>query len=149
LVWDAARSRLVIADEANSRILAWQGGAVSVVADVPVAEGKAGLGQPVLDAGGNIVVPRFGYGISGAVIKVDAEGHVSSIAGVDPKRRRIGLAPHQGRLFETFFVKADDHREGGLAEVQANGSEVDLATFHKPVGVVAAGDAIYVSDQDD
>jgi hypothetical protein len=151
LLWDAAHARLVVTDSAHARLLAFSAEhGVSVLADIPPDEGKAGasLGQPVLDDGGELLVTRFGNGVTGGIVRIDANGTVGSVSGLDPERRRIGLASAEGRLFETYFVKKGAERAGGVAEVRADGPELDVASFQKPVGVVAAGGALYVSDQD-
>ncbi|HEY3594233.1 MAG TPA: hypothetical protein VGL13_10165, partial [Polyangiaceae bacterium] len=148
LFWDTPHRRLIIADDAHNRLLSWQGHDVAVLAELPIDAGKAGLGQPALDDSGAIFVPRFGHGISGAILRVDAQGHASAIAGVDPTRRRIGLFSWQGRLFETYFVRSPERHDGAVAEVATNGTETDLTTFGKPVGVLAVGNDLFVSDQE-
>jgi len=150
LFWEEKRARLIIADDAHNRLLSWQEGhAVAVLAELPAESGKGGLGQPVVDEAGNVLVPRFGHGTGGAVLRIDAAGRAVPLAGLDPARRRIGLAASQGRLFETYFVRAADHREGGAAEIESNGTEAAIGVFRKPIGVVVMNDALFVADQDE
>ena len=153
LFWDASSSSLLVADDDGNRILRWRDeGGFSLVSDLPSAgDSGAGLGQLVVTADGSIVVTRFGHGTRGDIAVVPPEGAAYAVTGLDPQRRRIGLtlAP-DGRLFDSWFVRVSTgDRVGAIGVVDLAGTETEVITgLTKPVGVVAVGDALYVTDQD-
>lgn len=147
LYW--SNNQLYIADDNNNRILKWTDAAgIGLVGDLPdaAAEG-AGLGQLVVQSDGTIVVTRFGYGTSGDVVTLSADGQGSVVPRLDRERRRIGLAlAADGSLYDSWFIS------GGAAAVSAldlSGQESNvISSLGKPVGVLAVGDNLFVSDQD-
>jgi hypothetical protein len=100
---------------------------------------------------GTILVTRFGHGDSGGILYLKPDGTSGTIAGLDGKRRRIGLAiGTDGTIYESFFDidEAMHASHGGIARVQVDGGEVDVASgLMKPVGVVVRDDGLVVSDQ--
>jgi sugar lactone lactonase YvrE len=151
LFWDDATATLLIADNLNNRILKWtDGGGIAKVADLPAApQNGPGLGQVVKTADGTIIVTRFGFGTAGDVVFVKSDGTTGKVPNLDPMKRRIGLtvAP-DGTLYDGYFVKTATNYLGAAARLDLAGSETDVLTgFQKPVGVLAFGSLLYVSDQ--
>jgi sugar lactone lactonase YvrE len=151
LWWDAASDRLLIADGAGNRILQWtDGGGVAKARDLPPAPDKSGgLGQLVVAPDGKVYVTRFGSGTAGGVVYAAPDGTTGAVPGLDPRRRRIGLAvTADGALYDTYFVKDGEVTLGGVARLDPAGKEVDvLSALAKPVGVMVDGAYLLVSDQ--
>jgi sugar lactone lactonase YvrE len=147
ILWD---DTLYAADAWKGRLLRWDGAdGFTVVAEMPPAEEPA-LGQPARLPDGGFVVPRFGHGRSGTVLLVPPGGAPGEVAGLDPKRKRIGatVAP-DGRILVAWFSRDEKGQDqGGIAQVSAQGGETDLLTgLGKPIGVLARGDTLYFTDQ--
>lgn len=153
LWWDDTSHTLYLADDNGNRILRWtDAGGFGLVKELPAASPEgAGLGQLVLTGNGTVVVTRFGYGTTGDVVSVPASGEAQIVPGLDPTRRRIGLtvAP-DGKLFDSWFVRlATGARVGAIGELSLSGTEAEVITgLKKPIGVLAIGDDLIVSDQD-
>ena len=147
-----ADGMLYLADDDNNRVLKWtEADGIGLVGELPEASSDgAGLGQLVVTDDGTIVVTRFGYGTSGDVVTVAADGTGSVVPGLDAERRRIGLAiADDGTIYDGWFVSGDAGRVGGVSELDLSGGETDvMPDLGKPVGVFASGDTLYVSDQD-
>ncbi|AKT39652.1 hypothetical protein [Chondromyces crocatus] len=152
LFWDAANETLYIADDNNNRILAWtEEEGVTLAAELPPAPPDGpGLGQVVKLADGTFVVPRFGFGTSGAVVFVRPDGTSGEVPNLDPKRRRLGLTvAADGTLYDSFFVSLNGVKNGSVARLDLSGTETEVITgLQKPVGVLAVDDHFIVSDQD-
>jgi sugar lactone lactonase YvrE len=151
LWWDGPSRTLYIADDAGSRILAWQDGGAPPRAFAIPAEGRPGLGQVIRLADGTLVVPRHGHGETGAIVAVTPDGTARPVPGIAVEPRRVGLAAGpEGRVFSTRFGRnPDGSKVGEITEVTLAGGERALAGgLEKPIGVAVAGDWIYVSDQD-
>ena len=156
LFWDAATQALYIADDDDDQIQKWtEDGGLALVARLPPAPvAGPGLGQPVVLGDRRIVAPRFGGGTGGDVVFVRAGGSARAVTGLAPERRRLGLTvAADGTLYDSFFVKVGTGRAGSVAKLSIGGSgagtETDVLTgLNKPIGVLALGDALYVSDQD-
>ena len=153
LFWDTSSGSLLVADDDGNRIVRWRDeGGFSLVSELPAGTDEgAGLGQLVRTSDGAIVVTRFGCGTRGDVAVVPPEGAPYVVPGLDPMRRRIGLtlAP-DGRLFDSWFVRvASGDRVGAVGALSLDGTETEAITgLQKPVGVLAMGDSLYVTDQD-
>jgi sugar lactone lactonase YvrE len=151
LWWDAATATLYIADDNNNRILKWtDGGGVSLVGTLPTApQDGPGLGQLVKTKDGTIVVTRFGYGTAGDVVYVKPDGTTGTVPGLDPTKRRIGLTvAADGTLYDGYFVKTASGQLGAVARLDLAGTEADfIMGLKKPVGVLASGTSLLVSDQ--
>lgn len=147
-----ADGRLLVADDDNNRVLKWtDADGIGLVGELPEASSDgAGLGQIVVTADGTIVVTRFGYGTSGDVVTLAADGTGSVVSGLDPERRRIGLAlADDGTLYDGWFTSGDAGRVGAVSVLDLAGGETDvMPDLGKPVGVFVSGDTLYVSDQD-
>ena len=140
--------QLLVADDDHNRLLVWSGGgSFTTLAELPAASGHVGLGGLVRLPDGTIVVARLGD--VGDVVMIRPGGAPTVIAGLDPKRRRIGLAASaDGRLFATWYVRHGDAREGGIAELDPAGGERDLVGgLQKPVGLAVVDGALVASDQ--
>jgi sugar lactone lactonase YvrE len=151
LWWDGAADTLLIADSANNRILRWtDGGGIVKLADLPPAPQKnPGLGQLVKTPAGEVFVTRFGFGTAGDVVYVAADGSTGKVPGLDPQRRRIGLAvAADGTLYDAYFVKDGDQSRGAVARLDRAGTETDVSTgMTKAVGVLVSGADLFASDQ--
>jgi sugar lactone lactonase YvrE len=151
LWWDTATHTLFIADSANNRILKWNdGGGIAKARDLPPVPDKSpGLGQLVMARNGTIFATRFGFGTTGGVVYAAADGTTGSVPGLDPRRRRIGLAvAADGTLYDAYFVKDADQSAGAVARLDPAGTETDvLPGLKKPVGVLVDGTMLLVSDR--
>jgi sugar lactone lactonase YvrE len=157
LWWDSASQALYLANDGGQQIVRLDepGRGFSVFARLPEIASTAGsLGQVVKAKGGSWLVTRFGFGQAGAVLQASADGQtVTTIGGLDPKRRRIGLtvAP-DGTVFDGWYLVTAPSTMpsmGTISKLALDGSgETDLVTgIGKPVGVLALGDQLYISDQ--
>lgn len=153
LFWDQAGQRLLVADDDGNRILQWtdQHG-FELVQNLLASAGKGpGLGQLVMTADGTIFVTRFGHGTTGDVVRVPRASEPEIVPGLDPTRRRIGLAVSStGQLFDAWFARADDgSRQGAISQLEASGGEREvIAGLTKPIGVLVLAGRLFVSDQD-
>jgi sugar lactone lactonase YvrE len=151
LYWDAATSTLFIADDGNNRILTYTDAAgVTKLVDLPPASASGpGLGQLIPLDDGSLLVTRFGYGTAGDVVQVMPDTTTKIITGLDPTRRRIGLArADDGSIFDTYFVKNGTAYVGSVAKLSLAGTETDVVTsLQKPVGVLVTGGTLFFDDQ--
>jgi sugar lactone lactonase YvrE len=153
LLWEAGGASLYIVDSHGARIVRWtEAGALEQVASLPPAGPESGgYGQIIRLARGTFLVARLGMDTrSGGVIAVAVDGTTNAIAGLDPDRRRIGLAlAPDGTLYETYFEGGMGAPwKGGVARFTLAGGEMDvITTLDKPVGIVATADALLVADQ--
>lgn len=151
LLWDADANGLLIADGDGNRILRWSdAGGVEELVRLPMeATGGRGLGQLVRLGDGTLVVTRFGDGESGGVVTIAPDGRASAVLGLDPTRRRIGLAlGPDDTLYTAWFAKHGDERIGAVARLELSGAEtVVVEGLQKPVGIIVQGDALIIADQ--
>lgn len=152
LWWERSNATLYIADDQNNRVLTWRDGeGQRLLATLPPAPSQgAGLGQLVRMQDGTIVVARFGHGTSGDVVYIAPDGTVGRISTLDVTRRRIGLTvASDGTLYDGWFVRQASGRVGSVSTLTLAGAESDAITgLAKPVGVLAVGARLFVSDQD-
>jgi len=152
LFWDEAEATLYIADDNGNRILKWtDAGGVALAAELPAAPPDGpGLGQVIKTSDGTLVVTRFGFGTSGAVVFVKKDGTSGVVPGLDTTRRRLGLSvAEDGKIDDAFFVSLNGVKLGSIAELDLAGSEVEIVTgIKKPVGVLALGGKLVFSEQD-
>jgi sugar lactone lactonase YvrE len=153
LYWNATSSTLYIADNANNRILTYTDTAgVSTYANLPAASASGpGLGQLIpLNADGSLLVTRFGFGTNGDVVRVATDTTSTILPGLDPTRERIGLVQaSDGTIYDTFFVQNGTGYIGSVASLTLSGTETAVVNgLQKPVGVLIAGGAFYIDDQD-
>lgn len=153
LWWDDSTQTLYLADENGNRILKWSDAdGFALVKELPTASPEgAGLGQLVLVANGTLVVTRLGYGTTGDAVSVSSWGDAQVVPGLDPMRRRIGLTvAKDGKMFDSWFVHlATGAHVGAVGELSLIGTEPEVITgLKKPVGVLAVGEDLFVSDQD-
>jgi DNA-binding beta-propeller fold protein YncE len=123
LFWDETAAVLYVADAKNNRV-------------VKLPDGK-------------LVVTRFGHGKAGDVVYANPDGTSGTVPKLDPLRRRIGLAAtSDGTLYEAFFFSKDGVKSGGIARIDLTGTEAEvIGGLKKPVGVLALGGELVVSDQ--
>ena len=146
-----------LTDDATSSVLkASDGRTFSTFAAIPQVAGQGiSLSQLVFDDEQNLLVERFGFGSASAVFSVGGPDRVATLAGPDPKRRRLGIAALGSRqALSTWFVKAaGEEATGGVSlltydAATGRATERDVITsMGKPVGVVVSGDTVFVSDQ--
>jgi hypothetical protein len=156
LWWDSTTQALYIANDGGQQIIRWREDINSFVvfARLPEIAASAGsLGQVVKAKDGSFLVTRFGFGQAGAVLQASSDGNsVSAVAGLDVKRRRVGLTvTADGTVYDTWFLVAGTAPPtmGTVSRVALDGTgESDVVTgIGKPVGVLALGDQLYISDQ--
>lgn len=153
LWWDANSEALLVTDDLGNRILEWSDArGFGTHEQLPeVSPAGAGLGQLVQVDGGDLVVTRFGFGIEGGVAIVPRQGDVRNVPGLDVTRRRIGLTKAEdGTLYDTWSVgPGSADRVGAVGQLSLDGSELEVMTgLTTPVGVLAVGDRLFVSDRD-
>lgn len=151
LWWDPSGSTLYVADQENNRVLTWtDDGGFALLANL-AGPPDNDLGGLVRLADGTIVVVEFGFGTAGQVDYVLPDGGVGIVPNLDPTKRRLGItvAP-DGTLYDSFFYKLSGGQTGFVAQLDIEaGTETDVVTtsLEKPVGVLAVGTELYVSDQ--
>jgi len=155
LLWDAAHATLYLTDSNASSLLTWTDAAgLQVAATIPADAAGVSLGGIVRRPDGTLLIANFGFGAHGGLFAV-ADGQATALTGLDPARLRVGLAQDDaGAVYSAYFVGGRGKPQvGGVAKVNVAGtaaSETVIASgFHKAVGVVAAPDAVFVSDQTD
>ncbi|GAB7523992.1 hypothetical protein [Paraburkholderia sp. 2C] len=110
-----------------------------------------------------LLVARFGFGTAGALVEIASRDanpgasveRVTTFAGPDPVRRRLGLAVLEpGQVLSTWFVKQGNAPQyGGLSLLRydaATGRATEqtwMTGLVKPVGVAVANGNVYVSDE--
>lgn len=152
LWWEPSESTLYLADNEHNRVLAWcDGASTRVVAALPPGPPSGpGLGQIVRTPDGTLVVTRFGDGSAGDVVYVTRDGTIGRVSNLDPTRRRIGLTvARDGTLYDGWFLRQASGRVGSVSTLTLAGTEaVFVMGLTKPVGVLAVGERLYVSDQE-
>ncbi|HEX3481247.1 MAG TPA: hypothetical protein VHT91_39815 [Kofleriaceae bacterium] len=155
LWWDAASSTLYLTDSNASALLAWSdAGGLRTETALPADPAGVSLGGFVRRGDGTTVIASFGFGTKGGLFAV-AGTEVTALTGLDPVRRRVGLAQDAaGTIYSAYFVGGRGKPPaGGVAVVTIAGAaatETEIASgFHKAVGVVATPAAVFVSDQTD
>src|SRR4051812_19467011 len=76
LWWDAATQALYIANDGGQQIIRWheETNTFSVATNLPqITPASGGLGQLIKTNDGSWLVTRFGFGMAGAILKVDAQ----------------------------------------------------------------------------
>jgi hypothetical protein len=154
LWWEPSNSTLYIADQQNGRIMTWtDDGGFAIGATLPGPTANNDLGGLVRLADGTIVTVEFGSGTAGAVVYVSPDGGTGTVPGLDVTKRRLGLTlAADGTLYDSYFYKLSGGLTGYVAQLDINAAtETDLVTtsLQKPVGVVAIGTTLYISDQDE
>jgi hypothetical protein len=155
LWWDSASNSLYIANDGGSQIIRWREdlNAFVVATNLPqIAPASGGLGQLIKAADGTWLVTRFGFGMAGAILHVDKNNETTSVPGLASNRRRIGLTQaSDGSIYTGWFivVGTSPPSMGTVSKVALDGSgETDIVNgIGKPVGVLAMGSDLYISDQ--
>jgi len=152
-----ADSQIYVTDDKTNSVLASTDGRTFVpFAAIPAVAGQPNaLSQVAFSAKGTLLIERFGFGTSGAVFEVGADKSVSMLSGIDPARRRLGLALiGPGKLLSTWFVKEGNAPATGGVSLITYDESTHAAAEHnvlsglaKPVGVVVQGDVVSISDQ--
>jgi DNA-binding beta-propeller fold protein YncE len=149
--WDAESATLYMADDENNRVLRYRDGeGISLVANLPEAPANGpGLGDIVRLADGTLVVPRFGYGTAGDIVYVRPDGTSAVVPNLPRERRRLGITVTQdGQLLSGYFVRNNNVNVGSVARLSLEGTEQEIVgALVKPVGILAVGDSLYISDQ--
>jgi DNA-binding beta-propeller fold protein YncE len=161
---------LFITDDASNSVLsAADGHPFTRYAALPAVPGqpRSSLSQLAFADPRALLVARFGFGTSGALVDIAARDastdtspipnapKVTAFDGPDPARRRLGLAVlGAGQVLSTWFVKEGNAPQyGGLSLItydtaSGRASEQDWMTgLAKPVGVAVANGYVYVSDE--
>jgi DNA-binding beta-propeller fold protein YncE len=159
LAWDAASSTLYLTDNNTDALVQWtDAGGLQPVATFPPSVAGISLGGIVRRADGSTLVASFGFGKDGTVFQLSAGNAASALTGLDPVRRRVGLAMGAGgALYTAYFVGGRGETPiGGVATLAVDGNaatETEIAGsstragLQKVVGLVATPTALYVADQ--
>lgn len=152
LWWDSATSSLYIANDGGQQIVRYREDLHSfvVATNLPqIAPASGGLGQLIKAKDGSWLVTRFGFGMAGAIIKVDkTTNEATTVPGLLSTRRRVGLTQaSDGTIYTGWFLAMNTM--GTVSRVALDGSgETDIVNgIGKPVGVLAVGADLYISDQ--
>lgn len=159
LLWEAATQALYLTDSNANALLRWTDeGGVQQAGTFPAATAGISLGDLVKRADETILTPSFGFGTQGTLFALASDGTSSALTGLDPARRRVGLAQDaNGALYVAYFVGGGMMMQaGGVAAVTiagATASETEIAGsstaagFRKVVGLAATPGAVFVADQ--
>jgi hypothetical protein len=160
LWWDAPSSTLYVADQENNQVLTWtDSNGFKTFSTLPGgAQAAEDLGQIVLTPQGNLLVIVFGFGTNGTIDVVSPAGSATAVTGLNATYRRLGLTQAEdGTLYESYFVKetSASNPVGSIAQVTLTssgggwtGTETPVVTgLGKPVGVLATGGNLYITDQ--
>jgi DNA-binding beta-propeller fold protein YncE len=143
-------------DRSNSILYSSDDRTFARYAALPVVAGQPNsLGEITFADSRTLLAARFGFGSAGALFEVAAPDSVALLNGPNPARRRLGLfALAPGQLLSSWFVKhGSDAVQGGVSLITYDATthaaaERDLLVgLGKPVGIVVAGDELFVSDQ--
>ena len=159
VLWDGAHHRLYVIDNTGNRIWRWtDAGGLVAWATLPLPAGatslspRVTLGQAALLADGTLVVARFGEPGGGAsgIAWVRPDGTAGLVPNLDPGVLRLGVAvAPDGTIYgSTFKSKEGVGLVGTITRVSLGSGETLVADgFGKLVGLVVAGERLYVSDQ--
>lgn len=157
-------------DATNSVLAATDGHTFTRYAALPAVPGqdRSSLSQLVFADPRALLVARFGFGTSGALVEVatheggvDANARpitaITAFAGPDPTRRRLGLVVlGPGQVLSTWFVKQGNAPQfGGLSLITYDAAsgrateQIWMTGLIKPVGVAVANGKVYVGDEAD
>ena len=91
---------------------------------------------------------RFGYGETGSVFVIDRRAAVSEVPGLDPRRKRIGLAvAGDGTIYAAYYEGRGER--GAVSTLGLAGAERDVMPgLKKPIGVSVIGEWLFASDQE-
>jgi hypothetical protein len=159
LWWDAAAKTLYLTDNNADALLAWtDAGGLATIATLPSGAAGISLGSIVRRPDSSTLITSFGFGKEGAVFTVGADKTAGALTGLDPVRRRVGLAQDaSGALYTGYFVGGRGETPiGGVATLAVTGRaaiETEIAGastkagLQKVVGLVATPTALFVADQ--
>jgi hypothetical protein len=155
LWWDGGTKALYLANDGGQQIIVWDesNARFDVAARLPpIAPASGGLGQLIKLADGTWLVTRTGQGSGGTIDRVKPDGSVDTLPGLNNKRQRFGLTvASDGSIFDTWFVTGGGTGTGpmgGVSKVSQTDGETDPITgLARPIGVLAIGDTLYISDQ--
>lgn len=159
LLWDVASATLYLTDSNTDSLVQWtDAGGLQPVGNFPPAVAGISLGGIVKRADGTTLVTSFGFGKEGTVFLMTADRTSRALTGLDPVRRRVGLAQDPGGvLYTAYFVGGRGATPiGGVATVAIEGTaatEIEIAGasttagLQKVVGIVATPAAVFIADQ--
>lgn len=121
VVWDAGTSTLYLTDSNADALLRWTDhGRLETVGGFPAATGGVGLGDIVRRPDGTILVTSFGYGKQGTLFAMAPDHSSQALTGLEPSRRRIGLAQDaSGVLYSAYFVAGGKRGDGKAGDGKA------------------------------
>lgn len=155
LTYDETNNILWIADNKHNQVWKWTDAEgyykYVTLPDLAPPDAATDVGQVAVLADGTIVVPRFGFGIHGAIAYVNPNTQEGGeVPGTDPTKRRVGLWPASDgtSMFGTYFRAANSMDDAGTVTLVTEQGETDYAGgFQKPVAVLVIGGQLFVSDQ--
>ena len=153
--WDDAHQILYVADDTHNSIWTWTDAAgfamFGTLLDSPGADdaGDDQLDKLIETSSGTLVVVRFGFAKYGAILTLAPDGGAGQVADASVAARRIGLTvDSNGQIWGGSFIKTGASLAGQINQIDLVNGETPYATgFQKPVGVLAVGGQILVSDQ--
>jgi hypothetical protein len=158
VLWDPGVATLYLTDNNSNTLLKYTDeNGVKTVGTFPPASAGVSLGD-LVKRDNRILTANFGFGTQGTIFAITPTGEAVAMTGLDPARRRIGLAQDaNGVVYTAYFVGGGMMMQtGGVSSVEITGDEAieteraggsTSAGFKKLVGIVATPTAVYVSDQ--
>src|SRR5262249_36493557 len=122
--WDDKEHALYVTDDTHGQIVRWTDAHGFESVGTFATTDKLELGGVVRVDDATFATTLFGGGKAGGVL-VLAHGTSSSVSGLDPVRRRIGIArAPDGALYDAYYVvDADKKHTGGVARLDLAGRE--------------------------
>jgi hypothetical protein len=148
---------LITDDGSNSILLSTDGRDYVRYLSVPVVAGQPnGLSALTFAGDHALLVARFGFGAAGGLFEIASGRSASTLDGLDPARRRLGLATiGPGKVLSSWFIKdGNQPPRGGVSLIDYDpathaATERDLLTgLGKPVGVAVFRGRVFVADQE-
>jgi sugar lactone lactonase YvrE len=149
-LWRGESRCLFIADNSNDRIWRWDPDhGLRLHAALPRSSTRPRrLGQIVADGDG-LIVP-CGRGGDGGLARISVDGSVSLVPDVDPRPIRGGLSrTADGRLVGVHHLDEQKRGSGTASIIADDGERILLQGMTEPVGVIAVGDELFITDQEE
>ncbi len=143
---------LYVADSRGAVLRVAAGYARRLVKIDPCGVGSVNqLGGLAITPSGTLYLARIGHGVAGALFRIEPDGEVEQLMGIDPRFSRLGVA-YDARahvLYSTQYLKSEAGPHGGsivVIDLASGAIEPFADDFGKPVGVALVGSAVVVTD---